>query len=92
MLAGIVFQVATFSFLYCLTGTFIFNLRRNTASLTQESVEFLSSRDFRVFAAGIFVASLAVYVRCVYRIGELATGWGNEIMRNEDEFIVFDGV
>ena len=92
MLAGIVFQVATFTFLYGLAGAFIFSLRRGTSTLTAEASEILFSKDFKIFAAGIFVASLAIYVRCVYRIAELATGWANEIMRNEDEFIVLDGV
>lgn len=92
MLAGIVFQVATFTFLYCLTGAFIFNLRRGMASLTPEAAAVLFSRDFKIFVAGVFVSSLAIYVRCVYRIAELATGWANIIMRNEAEFIVLDGV
>lgn len=92
MLAGIVFQVATFTFLYCLTIAFIINLRRGMQSLTTEAKDVLYSRDFKIFATGVFVSSLAVYVRCLYRIAELATGWANEIMRNEKEFIVLDGV
>ena len=74
MLAGIVFQVATFTFLYGLAAAFIFGLQRGKQSLAQEASEVLFSRDFKTFAAGVFVASLAVYVRCVYRIAELATG------------------
>jgi hypothetical protein len=92
MLAGIVFQVVTFTFLYCLAASFIFNLRRGIQSLTPESSSILFSRDFKIFVTGVFVSSLAVYVRCVYRIAELATGWANEIMRNEKEFIILDGV
>jgi hypothetical protein len=92
MLAGIVFQVATFTFLYGLTAAFIFNLRRGMSTLTVEASEVLFSRDFKIFVAGVFVSSLAVYVRCVYRIAELANGWENNIMQNEAEFIVLDGV
>lgn len=92
MLAGIVFQVATFTFLYCLAGAFIFNLRRGMSTLSPEVREVLLGKDFKIFLGGIFAASLAIYVRCVYRIAELATGWANEIMRNEAEFIVLDGV
>jgi hypothetical protein len=92
MLAGIVFQVATFTLLYCLTVAFILNVRRGKSTLADNAREVLFSRDFKVFVVGVFVASMAVYVRCVYRIAELATGWANEIMRNEAEFIVLDGV
>jgi len=92
MLAGIVFQVATFTFLYCLTASFIFNLRRGMQSLTTEALDVLYSKDFKIFASGVFLSSLAIYVRCVYRIADLATGWANETMRNQAEFIVLDGV
>jgi len=92
MLSGIVFQVATFTFLYCLAVSFGLNLRRNMSTLSPEGAEVLRSRDFKTFAIGILVSSIAVYLRCVYRVGELATGWANEIMRNETSFIVLDGV
>jgi hypothetical protein len=92
MLSCIVFQVATFTLLYGLVASFIFNLRHNKSTLTQEGVETLRSRNFKIFATGIVVGSLAVYVRCVYRISELATGWANQIMRDEISFIVLDGV
>jgi hypothetical protein len=92
MLAGIVFQVATFTFLYILTTIFILNLRGGKSTLTTEASTMLHSKDFKIFASGVFVSSLAIYIRCLYRIAELATGWANEIMRNEVEFIVLDGV
>ncbi|KAG0647624.1 Efflux pump [Hyphodiscus hymeniophilus] len=92
MLAGIVFQVATFTFLYILTAMFIFKLRRGLPSLTAEASTVLFSRDLKIFATAIFVSSLAVYVRCVYRIAELAQGWANEIMRDQTGYIVLDGV
>ena len=92
MLAGIVFQVATFTFLYILAGIFISKLMRGRETLTTEAAKILYGKDFKVFVVGVFVASLAVYIRCVYRIAELATGWSNAVMRDETEFIILDGV
>ena len=92
MLAGIVFQVATFTFLYILTASFIINLRRGPWSLSEEPRGMLFSREFKIFATGVFVSSLAIYIRCVYRIAELAAGWSSTIMRNQTEYIVLDGV
>jgi hypothetical protein len=92
MLAGIVFQVATFTFLYGLSAWFILNLMRNRSTLTSEAVAILHGRDFKIFAYGMLIASIAIYVRCVYRIAELAGGWANDIMRDEVGYIILDGV
>jgi len=91
MLAGIVFQVITFTTLYLLVACVAFKMYKNRANLKVEVLEMLRSRDFKIFAGGIFIASLAIYIRCVYRIAELAGGWANHIMRDEVDYIVLDG-
>ncbi|KUJ08889.1 RTA1-domain-containing protein [Mollisia scopiformis] len=91
MLAGIVFQVATFTFLYTLLILFIRNLRANHHTMTEAQLSVLHSKNFRVFAWGIFIASAGIYVRCIYRIAELAGGWKNKIMQDEVSFYVLDG-
>lgn len=92
MLGGIVFQVATFTFLYGLMIVIVFNIKCHGSSMSAESVELLHSKDFKIFASGLFLASLAIYTRCVYRIAELAGSWANPIMRDEISFIVLDGM
>lgn len=92
MLAGIVFQVATFATLYILIGIFIIKLQRNKNTLGSDAVSILQSQKFKVFALGMLTSSIFIFVRCVYRIAELAGGWANEVMRNESEYIVLDGV
>jgi hypothetical protein len=91
MLAGIVFQVATFTALYFLAALFVRNLRANAHLLTPSQSAVLHDRNFKVFAWGIFGASVVVYVRCIYRIAELAGGWKNKIMRDEVSFYILDG-
>ncbi|QRD93277.1 RTA1 domain protein [Aspergillus flavus] len=44
-----------------------------------------------VVFADIF-AYLTVLIRCIYRIPEMAGGWGNPLMQKEDEFLVLDGM
>lgn len=92
MLAGIVFQVATFTFLYGLTVRFILNLRRNRDTMTPEASGILHGKNFKIFALGMLFASVFIYIRCVYRIAELAEGWANSIMRDQTGYIVLDGV
>lgn len=91
MLAGIVFQVATFTALYILAIIFARNLRANKHSLTPSQLTVIHNRNFKVFAWGVFIASVGIYIRCIYRIGELAGGWKNKIMQDEISFYVLDG-
>jgi hypothetical protein len=38
------------------------------------------------------VAYVTVLIRCIYRLPEMAGGWGNALMRNEREFLLLDGM
>jgi hypothetical protein len=40
----------------------------------------------------ISVAYTTILARCAYRIPELTDGWGSELMRQETEFIILEGV
>lgn len=46
---------------------------------------------FRIFCWAIGFAFFTILIRCVYRIPEMAGGWGNSRMRDEPEFLVLDG-
>ncbi|KAF0322114.1 RTA1 like protein [Colletotrichum asianum] len=35
---------------------------------------------------------IVIFIRCIYRLPEMAGGWGNPLMRKEEEFIVLDGM
>lgn len=92
MMAGIVWQVITLLVFGLLVGIYALTVHRGRASLSASAVHLLSSTRFKLFTAGITLAYLTIFVRCVYRIAEMAGGWQNEIMQNEDEFIVLDSV
>lgn len=46
---------------------------------------------FRIFCFAIGVAFVAILIRCVYRVPEMAGGWGNPRMRDEPVFLSLDG-
>ncbi|KAL6242054.1 hypothetical protein RBB50_010966 [Rhinocladiella similis] len=91
MMAGICFQVVTLSFFAVASLTYIAARYRAPAPLPAEARMFLQSTKFRFFAAGLVVAFTCIFIRCVYRIVEMAGGWGNPIMQSEIPFIVLDG-
>jgi hypothetical protein len=92
MIAGVIVQVVILVvFGYFLTEYTIRTYRRRE-QLSTESMKLFHATSFRCFVVAIIVAYLGILVRCVYRIPELTGGWGSELMRNEVEFIVLEGV
>ncbi|KAK5465199.1 hypothetical protein LTS15_001762 [Exophiala xenobiotica] len=91
MMAGIAFQVLTLTFFGVAALIYIISRRRARAPFSAEAHIFLRSTTFRFFVLGFTIAFTAVFIRCVYRIVEMAGGWGNPIMQAEIPFIVLDG-
>jgi len=92
MIAGVIFQVVTLSIFGYLLAEYTLRTYRRRDKLSVAASDLLSSWKFRLFAAAIIFAFLGIFTRCVYRIPELTGGWGNELMRNEPEFIALEGV
>ena len=92
MMAGISFQVVTLFAFAVLAAIYCFRLARSTTPLSPSAESVKRSTGFKLFAAGFLVAFLVIFIRCVYRIAEMAGGWGNPIMQNELDFIVLDSV
>tara|TARA_R110002003_G_scaffold3_1_gene4 strand:+ start:6293 stop:7012 length:720 start_codon:yes stop_codon:yes gene_type:complete len=92
MIAGVIFQVVILAFFgYFLTEYTVRTYRRRD-QLSSASVALFHKTSFRAFMIAIIVAFFGIFIRCVYRIPELTGGWRSELMRNEAEFIVLEGV
>lgn len=92
MMAGIVFQVVTLLVFGILAGDYALSAFRSRSQFSQSAVALLYDTRFKLFIMSIVLAFTAIFTRCVYRIAEMAGGWKNPIMQNENEFIVLDGV
>ena len=94
IVAGISFQVATMFVCMCLAADFGFalfkhhNKRRVTAEEVQEGRELPGS--FRYYAICSSIAFLLIFIRCVYRVPEMAGGWGGPLMQRQAEFMILD--
>lgn len=92
MITGIVWQVVTLLVFAALAADFFFRAYRDGSNQTALAMEIRRSSKFMLFLAALVIAYVGIAIRCIYRIAELAGGWGNEIMQNEAEFIVLEGV
>ncbi|KAE8393495.1 RTA1 like protein-domain-containing protein [Aspergillus alliaceus] len=89
IITGIAFQVATMSVCGLLGLEFFLRyLRRGSG---EKSLDSGNGRTKLVIFADIF-AYFTVLIRCIYRIPEMAGGWGGPLMQKEDEFLVLDGM
>ena len=51
-----------------------------------------SARSIHIFYCAISFAYATILIRCIYRIHEMAGGWGNPRMREEPLFLILDGM
>lgn len=64
-----------------------------TASMFEnDQVDGKKIRNFKIFSCAIVLAYFTVLIRCIYRLPEMAGGWGNPLMRRENEFLLLDGM
>jgi len=94
MIAGIVWQVITLLVFGICAGWYVVKRHRAAKQghrLSEQARRTIKDLKFRLFAVGVVTAFLAVFLRCVYRIAEMAQGWANEIQRDEISYMVFEG-
>ncbi|TGO44912.1 hypothetical protein BOTNAR_0722g00030 [Botryotinia narcissicola] len=91
MIAGIVWQVFTLIVFAALVIDYVLRTRKSWDRVPEETRIMAAKRPFKLFCAGISVAFVTIFARCVYRIAEMVQGWANPIMRDEAGFIVMEG-
>ena len=106
IVAGIAFQVATMAICGLIMIDYFLKFHKaRKASMSKTAMDgaFGSEweknrgdpkvkRNFRLFCVAIGIAFIAIWIRCIYRLPEMAGGWGNTLMRKENEFLLLDGM
>jgi len=99
MMAGLAFQVFTLVLFIGAAALFVWRARRRHRSLGaaafDQSPAFAKLRHsilFRLFLAALALATLTIFIRCVFRVAELSGGWDGPLMARQDLFIGLEGV
>jgi len=90
--AGLVFQVFTLTVFAIAIGDYALRSFKVRGQLSQQYEEVKHSIKFKGFLIALGVSFTAIYIRCVYRIVELSSGWGSALQKNEVLFIILEGV
>jgi hypothetical protein len=102
IVAGIAFQVVTMAVCGTLVLVYIIRYKKGASarSAIGEKSAYHADKDqghvslwkVKVFGWMVSLAYVTVLIRCIYRLPEMAGGWGNPLMRNEREFLLLDGM
>ena len=92
MLAGIVWQVFTLLVFAFFVIDYSISAYKHRATLEASAVRLMATTRWKLFIGSITLAFITVFMRCVFRIGEMAKGWGNPVMQDQTDFIVLDSV
>jgi hypothetical protein len=96
MVAGLALQVATLLVFMALCADFavrtMYTARTNPGASDPRHATLRASRKFRGFLVALCVATVCIFIRSVYRVGELAEGWQGALIRRQDLFIALEGV
>jgi len=90
MIAGLAFQVFTLCLFGALAAEYFIRAYKHKNELNPATFELRRSMRFRLFLGALVLAYAAILIRCVYRVAEMAGGWGNSIMQNEAMFTGLD--
>jgi hypothetical protein len=92
IIAGVALQVVVLLAFGIMGADYWFRVRRHMATGNPDpaSLALWRAPKFRKFGYAVAGAYASVLIRCIYRIAEMAGGWGNHIMQDEASFMVLD--
>ncbi|KAF9764736.1 hypothetical protein IL306_002729 [Fusarium sp. DS 682] len=92
IIAGVVLQVIVLLAFGAMGTDYYIRVKKylHSSEAAPESLRVWQDKKFRMFVFAVSGAYFAILTRCIYRIAEMAGGWGNHIMQDEPSFLVLD--
>ncbi|KAF4496973.1 phospholipid-translocating ATPase [Fusarium agapanthi] len=92
IIAGVVLQVIVLLAFGAMGTDYYLRVKKylHSPEAAPESLRVWQDKKFRMFGFAVSGAYFAILIRCIYRIAEMAGGWGNHIMQDEPSFLVLD--
>lgn len=105
IIAGIVLQVVILGAFGALSTIFLLRAKKHfsgssgSSSVTSrtgageeedDTKAVWTSKKTKMFLWAMGIAYSTLFIRCIYRIAEMAGGWGNHIMQDEPSFVVLE--
>lgn len=91
-LAGLAFQVASLTLFAALAAEYAFRVYRDQQASARAPTIFKYNSGLMYFLGALATSWLFIEIRCIYRVIELAGGWGSSLMKKQTDFVVLEGV
>lgn len=92
LIAGLTFQAFSLAGFLTMAAWFALNVNKGNEEERNAAFALLrSTTRFRLFKWAVAAASLAIFIRCVYRVVELADGFSGAIANAQVPFLVLEG-
>ncbi len=94
MIAGVSWQVFSLGLFAVASLEFAWRIRKAREEDLNQKVEFVELRRttrFRVFLLVLAGATLAIFIRCVFRCAELSEGFDGKLANDEVTLMVLEG-
>lgn len=92
MIGGLAFQVVSLTIFIGLSMEF--GYRAYKARESELNFDFFDLRKrtmFRVLPYAIAIATITIYIRCVFRVAELKDGFGGDLANDQTAFMILEG-
>lgn len=90
MIAGLAFQVISITAFDFACADFAFRVSRRPDQLDPKYAAVRQSRKFTGFLYALAIATLAIYIRSIFRVAELSQGLTSKFANNEVTFMVLE--
>ncbi|KAJ6622845.1 RTA1-domain-containing protein [Mycena sp. CBHHK59/15] len=91
MLGGIVFQFVAIVVYTLLSAQYLWRYTKNKPVRSTSSIRATMDKNLKIMICALVFSTIVLFIRSIYRIIELATGWDGRIIHTEVYFNVLDG-
>jgi hypothetical protein len=91
MLAGLIFQVVSLALFAACCADFAYRVHRKRGATLSEHGDLTESRLFKAFLYALSYATLAIFVRSIFRVAELSDGFNGPLANDEVTFMLLEG-
>ncbi|RHZ58029.1 hypothetical protein CDV55_100580 [Aspergillus turcosus] len=91
MIAGLASQVASLGIFLCLCADFAWRVYKNPDKLDPSMHHIRKTLKWKAFLIGLTVATLAIFVRSIFRVAELREGFDGPLANDEVMFMILEG-
>ncbi|KAH1280856.1 hypothetical protein KXV81_008204 [Aspergillus fumigatus] len=91
MIAGVASQVASLAVFLFLCADFAWRVYKNPNKLNESMDHVRKTLKWKAFLIGLTVATLAIFVRSVFRVAELQEGFDGPLANDEVTFMILEG-